>query len=390
MPSIQNTSDTNKAPEFYNADSAPVAILTTPKTGNLWLRFCLERALHLISVNSSTDHEIDTLLATYSKEQPANPFIFHAHLESTEARRLAFAAAGVNVVTLLRHPIDIFLSLRRHHRRHATSAWPDVLLLNDDTTEEYVDLALPAQLAISASWARADFPALRYEELLRAPRQVYNRLLDAWHPGRDHAALAAFMSSIGTLDMVRDSSDSQGLEHFSIGRAGQWKWEENRATLAIFKRNSALRQIVEDWGYSTDPEEVVTEALNESTAEGQDPLYGVSAFDNGVPFGPFLKIVYYFHYHHKTGDFDHQHAANTGKRSFFEWLTRPHSENTCSLNNIEYEVIRFRRDVLKAFTRSKQFEYNSFRQWLHVYGARDLKLPLSLLHQTALAIGRLK
>ena len=395
IPSVAESGATGEANDFRNAVSrpyAPVAILATPKTGNLWLRFCLERGLQLRSVDPTSEEEIQTLLDNYVREQPANPFIFHAHLESTEARRQSFAEARVNLVTLLRHPIDIFLSLCRHHRRLATQTWPDNLLVSDATIEDYVNFIFPAQLGISASWARVGSSIVRYEEMINNPQQVYCRLLGTWRPGSDHTALSTFMTRIGSLEILRQSAGIETGDHFTVGRADQWRWLVNRPILAMFQRNKALMRIIEDWGYSADPDEPVKDTASPADAgiTDPDPLDGISAFDNGVPFSAFLKIIFYFYYCHKTATFDFAHPTVTDDCSFFAWLTRPHGGGTHTLNNLEYEVMRFRKDVVRMCQGAHDFEYDSFRQWLHVYGLRDLALPPILLQDTAIAMGRLK
>jgi hypothetical protein len=369
-----------------------VAILSTPKTGNLWLRFVLERALHMISVSATTDPEIQVLLDSQAHQRSSCSFLFHAHIMSTNARRQAFAKAGMNLVTILRHPIDIFISQLGHARRIETQSWPENLLLNDATVEEYLNYIFPAVLAISASWARAGVPILRYEEMIRIPRTAYQSLLENWLPNRDHTARVLFMTRIGTIDMLRQTAQSIDKGHFAVGRAGQWRQEENRDIVRMFQRNRALTQTIEDWGYSANPSEFLDECVspNDASSSSRDPLQNIDLFDNGVRFAAHLKVIFHFHDCNDTGDFDHARPAATDAESFFAWLTRPHDDAIGGLTNLEFETLRFRIDVVKAFTCSHGLETDSYRHWLHVHGAREHNIPHCLLEKTAVTMGRLK
>lgn len=394
-PAGQASRDNVSAPEdlVFNASAgsvAPVAILSTPKTGNLWIRYCLERGLHLYGRDVENERELTPLLDAYTSEAPKRPFIFHAHLEYTRQRAHALAATGAQIVTLLRHPIDTLLSLRRHHRRLGTRVWPDELLCSDSTTEEFVRDIFPALLAISASWARNGAAIVRYEDMLSSPKETLQRLLDRCSPAQNNSGTVAFMSRIASINLVRESSSPADQNHFAVGRSDQWRWDDNRDILEMFRRSPALMQTIEEWGYSADVASLL-DAHDTSThvnLDDHDPLHDVEMFDNGTSFCAFLKTVFYYHYYHNTAQFSTDFPTGLRDGSFFAWLSNRRDD--CMLTNLEHEVLRFRRDVLARYASAWGFEYDGYRLWLHVYGRRELQLDVMLLHNTAVSMSTLR
>jgi len=364
-----------------------VAILSTPKTGNLWLRFCLERGLSLRSVGVHNEGELDCLLAN-----PGNntefPFIFHAHINATPRRLHLLEKIDTDVVTLLRHPVDIFLSLRRHYEREPSQAWPENLLADRANAATYIERIFPSVLMTTASWIKAGTLPVRFEELNRTPAATLLALMDRLRHGQDNRAVAKFMAAISNIDIVRASAAASDRGHFALGLSGQWRFDENRDILEIFRNKKYLRDITESWGYSLDIEATPNElAASESNSTSALPLS--IAFDDGTPFPPFLKCVFLYHRHCTTGKFATEHPTSVGDGSFFRWLTEIDTESHLGLTNIEKEAIRFRRDAAMAFSPNGNLDVNGLRAWLFVHGAYELELAPCLLEYTATMLASL-
>lgn len=375
--------------EAHRANS--VLICATPKTGNLWLRFCLERGLHLRPEDGGSDDQVRNLLAADGTVS-AFPFIAHTHIQASPIYRQLAAENRTDIVTLMRHPVDVLISLRRHHIRHQTSIWPETMLLADETIATYVERIFPVLLGVTASWAKIGAHPVRYEDMCRNPAEAFTDIAQKLRPGSAARSLGQFMARISSLDYVRSAARPEDRDHFSVGRPDQWALPENQRMVEICQNSPLLRDVVESWGYNFDIDKSLHETHRVSSECPQDPLSAIDLFDNGEMFSPFLKIVFHYNQYVAAAQFDVATPASVSAGSFYAWLGEVSQDGALALSgmsNLEREVLRFRPDGALAFSRGLRLDIHRFRAWLFVHAAQELLLPPRLLESVGRRIAML-
>jgi hypothetical protein len=167
------------------ASNARIAILSTPRSGNTYLRVLLANAagLHQLSAHHPADIEWQHL---------PESVVIQLHWPRTEYLCSLLESAGVAAMTVVRHPFDVLVSVLRFAQTEPdTIEWlwgeggdEERLVDADPTSEAFARWATgpraEALLAVSDSWL--DDPAcmtVRYEELVSAPAAVASRILQA-------------------------------------------------------------------------------------------------------------------------------------------------------------------------------------------------------------------
>jgi hypothetical protein len=234
-----------------------VAIVSTPRSGNTWLRSLLADAYELpeVAIHNPADVDWNTL-------PPDCVLQIHWHRTASFVRTLQ--EAGFRILTLVRHPLDVLLSILQfcQHDR-STLRWLD----GENGNERPLYGAMPgsaafaayatggraaALLSVSTQWWQApDVCRLRYEALVADPAGQLGGVAEALGavPRRPLAEVVG-RATVPEL-RVRFKVD----HHFWQGRPGLWK---TLLTAAAADRIARAQRDAFACGYACDPDPQLT------------------------------------------------------------------------------------------------------------------------------------
>ncbi len=199
-----------------------VAVVSSPRSGNMWLRRLLVTAYGLEERSAHTPDEVDW---EELPEQCALQLHWHRTPEFQEQLR----SNGFAVAVLARHPLDVLLSIL-HFAPHepATARWLDgeggdesVLADADPAAPAFLAYALgpraQALLSITPEWWDHADARVRYESLVEEPV----------------AELAGICEALGVPPLVEPAEAVEAVsfarlreeaanQHFWQGRPGLW------------------------------------------------------------------------------------------------------------------------------------------------------------------------
>lgn len=204
---------------------ARVAVVSTPRSGNMWLRRLLVGALGAEERSAHTPGEVDW-------DGLPERVVLQLHWHRSRAFRAQLRRHGFEVVVLARHPLDVLVSIL-HFAPHEpqTNRWLD----GEAGGEQLLAGAAPldpaflayglsprarALLSVTPEWweRRGTAASVRYEELVAQPAVELERILarlsaEPLRPAADAVRAASF----GRL-----RAEAANL-HFWRGEPGHWR-----------------------------------------------------------------------------------------------------------------------------------------------------------------------
>ncbi|HEX4679278.1 MAG TPA: class I SAM-dependent methyltransferase [Gaiellaceae bacterium] len=236
-----------------------IAILSTPRSGNMWLRRLVGAIYDL------EDLSADTPAAVPWTELP-KACALQLHWPPTESLLEQFDRAGFSVVALARHPLDVLVSILRFSQNEPrTARW----LNGEGGTERSLLGAEPcsdafrayatgpraaALLSVTVDWWRSprlDAP-VQFEELVAAPQEVLERVTDTLGGAPPERVSAAIQKV--TFESLRLET---GNDHFWRGRPGHWRSLMTADDVAAVVR--AHPEVFRGLGYEADADARLTE-----------------------------------------------------------------------------------------------------------------------------------
>jgi hypothetical protein len=202
-----------------------VAIVSTPRSGNTWLRQLLASAyrVHTLAVHRPGDIDWSQL---------PDDCVLQLHWHPTAEFRELLDHGGFRPLVLARHPLDVLLSIL-HFALHDESAdrWLDGQEGNElaicgamPTSAAFVEYATGprarALLSISRQWWQE--PAclhIRYEDLVADPVFEFNKLQEQLGV----FPRASVEEAIGSASLAKMRADSRSKHHFWQGTPGLWR-----------------------------------------------------------------------------------------------------------------------------------------------------------------------
>jgi hypothetical protein len=200
-----------------------LAVISTPRSGNTWLRYLLA------SVYGLEQHAVHEP-AAFDWNGAADNCIVQMHWHRSEQLLDLLKRNQFKVVTIGRHPLDVLISILHFSKNEPqTRSW----LLGEGGDEtaihgrsplspEFLAYALSpraeALLAVSAEWwAQDEVTSTRYEDLVADPAQTLNAICARLGAVKNdpEAAVGAL-----TLEKLRPTSFN---DHFWQGRPGLWR-----------------------------------------------------------------------------------------------------------------------------------------------------------------------
>lgn len=233
-----------------------IAIVSTPRSGNTWLRYLVARVFgipelsrHRLSRNEWRDLPPEIVLQLHHRREP--------EFEATLAEH------GFRVLTISRHPLDVLISIL-HVAVHEIESehWLDGRHGDERTiwgamprSRCFLDYAVSPRaaelLAVTSDWwQQPDCVSVRYEDCVRDTTAVLEHLESAF--GRPRQVEFATALAENSLSRLRGTATNN---HFWKGQPGLWRelLPEPEAR-EIAQAHSA---ILANLGYVCDPDPVL-------------------------------------------------------------------------------------------------------------------------------------
>lgn len=200
-----------------------IAIVSSPRSGNTWLRRLLGATYRLEERSAFTPDELDW-------EALPERCVLQLHWHRTPEFLAQLDRYGCSVVVVARHPLDVLVSIL-HFAQHesSTDRWLDgeagseaVLWGADPTSPAFVEYALSpraqALLSITPEWWEYADARARYERLVVSPAGELGRIVDAL--GTPPSVLPTRAIERVRFDRLQKEAPNH---HFWQGRAGLWR-----------------------------------------------------------------------------------------------------------------------------------------------------------------------
>lgn len=361
-------------------DDLKIMVVSTPKTGNTWVKHLLSSVYDLSIVNVGpmfNPKELDALGARW---------ITHQHYPAQTDLIEWGKHNNVVFVTTIRHPGDVLISLFHYIRNYGDRSVfaghpPRIMAQDGDVIGEHTVSYLKAEngffayLGISLNWMRSGESLLvRYEDLWRDPITTLQDLTASiWEVSPDCIERAVDMCDIDVLRVVY----GDGPKFFRQGGVGGWK--------------QVLPQQVIDTLHNTDPYPAQFAALG-YTLESDDPLTtlprkwvsrnpfrNITHFDNGVPVPEIAAVLYSSLDLTLRGRWSRREQTTT-LGSFYAWLNAPTDKipwrqgQVPIVTNLAYYIHSERPDLQAAFPDLLGEDRHRFAHWFVTHAPDDYAL----------------
>jgi hypothetical protein len=306
-------------------ETLKIIVVGTPKTGNTWLTHLFAELYELPRVRLDADFrgmDWDGLGARWVGQQHYQPE--PALLELARERGIVF-------VTPVRHPGDVFVSLRHYTDNRAErdeepaavqAERPDAMLADGKgiygpATRHYLEHGFYLKLHLSIYWLRGGWShGVRYEDLWLRPIDTLTAVTERFLPQPRHKIRRALCAcSIGIMKQVQDPTGALVRR----GGINGWRDELPHDLQHVLAERAPYPAQLAALGYSMSLDDPANQRVVEPAAAG-NPFPG-GRFANGVPVAPILMHIYF----EKTkADPDRwAEGADVGPGSFYAWLLRP-------------------------------------------------------------------
>jgi hypothetical protein len=241
-------------------DRVRIAIVSTPRSGNTWLRGLLSRIYDLTEMAVHSPDEI-------AWDELPDRCVIQIHWRRVEPFVSQLDAHGFRVVVLARHPLDVFISALNYtqyvHRREDCPGGDDCMscLILGETPRSEAFLRYtcewPGELTLAYSrdwWSVSGVAPVRYERLVEdTAGALYQLVADlALEPVRPVA------EAVDDYEIERMRVRQEVWHyHYWQGRPGLWK---TLIPPAEAKRIAGVhREVFAALGYECDPDESLTD-----------------------------------------------------------------------------------------------------------------------------------
>lgn len=236
-----------------------IAVVSTPRSGNTWLRRVLADVLRLeqLAVHSPSEVPWTSL--------PDN-FILQLHWYPTADFCGLLSSNGFQPISIMRHPLDVLLSIHQFSQWELeTNRWLEGLGGSEDelrgslpSDEPLLEYALGSRFAalldVSAQWARTGIHSVRYEDYVHSPTDELARVVSAVGGSATPSSLEQTLRRHSVSNARTGTSNG----HFWQGQVGTW-----RAFLpgsAVERIAPSLSRWIEPFGYVVEADTSLTRA----------------------------------------------------------------------------------------------------------------------------------
>lgn len=235
-----------------------IAVVSTPRSGNTWLRGLLRGLVDGVEVAHHRPADFDW---------PSLPdsALLQLHWYPTPAFRALLRRHDFSVVTIVRHPLDVLMSVL-HFCRHdvTTSQWLDgvggsehLLVESSPLSSALADYGRSQRFAllagVSPAWTSTADAWLRYEDLVQDTEGELLRLARTLDLPDEPARVQAVIAE-KALPVVQKQVDNQ---HYWQGRPGLWRSLLPSEQAELLR--PAVAEFCEPYGYDLTPSSATTE-----------------------------------------------------------------------------------------------------------------------------------
>jgi hypothetical protein len=236
-----------------------IAIVSTPRNGNTWLRHLLSNAYGIEEKAVHSPLDLD-----WTSLSEGCVLQIHWHPEWRFLRRLQ--RERFQPVVLARHPLDVLISILHYSLHEPTARW----LEGEGGNERLIFGAMPrstaflnyargpraaALLSVTREWWNvADVIPVHYEVLNRDPAGELQRVLDAL----GHPPARAVEEVIADHSITKLRVLTQNDHHFWIGQCGLWKQLLTAAEVGLLAE--VLQPLYGDFDYDWEADPNLTAA----------------------------------------------------------------------------------------------------------------------------------
>lgn len=359
-----------------------ILIVSTPKTGNTWLKLLLGEAYNLPMVELP-DNPRDIDLAALPES-----WVAQQHYWFEAGTREWLERHGVVVLTTVRHPGDVFVSLWHHVRksglppvhdgRHSGSLQLDGPTMGPNA-EAFAAQGFYRDLHVSISWLRAgESLCVRYEDLWLRPFETLQTVTDFVRPCTALDLRRAL--SLCQIRRLQRANQDQGRGFFRQGGIGGWRHALPERITALLRSADPYPAQFAFLGYSMNPAQYGAEPP--AADFSADPFQGAERFANGVPIVPVLLRAYFANtaqFGDRWGD-----PVQTPAGGFFAWLTAPAARDpqpgTVPLvTELAAYLWTLRPDVRRVFPAPFGADRLAFTNWFTSNAATEYQLDHHLV-----------
>ncbi len=372
--------------EKSSLETLKILIVSTPKTGNTWLKYLLSAIYNLPMKDVNYDFT-DTHLNSFGSR-----WVGHQHYKIQESILSWARENKVILITTTRHPGDMLVSMYNYFRDEPTfqslPIAPHIMRIQDTTEpnnkkiesvlSESVRNFLFDQLNTSLGWIRSGFTRpVRYEDLWCNPVDTL-------------AKLTATISEI-PLDVIERAIEfcdislvlkQRGADTNLIRKGGIGGWVEKlpQEIIDMFGVEEPFKSIMAELDYNLDPQDpILTTLIKPRTF--YNPFRSLTHFDNGVAIAPIIVRLYLTI---PSGKAKHwlpvDKSANPN--SFFAWLNAPTDRDPYSfsqqpyvlISNLAVYIYDLRMDVQAAFPDLYGQNRTDFAKWFIQWASSEYQL----------------
>jgi hypothetical protein len=372
--------------EKYSTDTLKILIVSTPKTGNTWLKYLLSAIYDLPMKDISFDFEIAHLNSFGSR------WIGHQHYEIEESILSWSKETKAVLITTIRHPGDMLVSLYNYIKD--VPAFQDLPFVPDlvpsrdfnETNNKKIDLQfseagrnfLLHELNISLEWIRSGITrAVRYEDLWRDPVETL-------------AKLTANISEVplDTIERAVEFCDislvrkQRGADTNLIRKGGIGGWVESlpQDVIDMFRFDERFKSITAELGYNFDPQDpLLINPIKSRTY--YNPFRSITQFNNGVVIAPIIVRLYLTIPSNQSERWLPLEES-PAPASFFSWLNTPTDSDTnlsieqpqVLISNLAAYIYQIRSDVQAAFPDLYGLHRTDFAKWFIRWASTEYQL----------------
>jgi sulfotransferase family protein len=382
-------------------DDFRILIAATEKTGNTWLKYLLAHIYDLptpyISENFS-ESEADSL---------GNRWVTHQHFLAERPLLTWAARRQIHLLTMIRHPADILVSLYHYCCNYPDHYKGDVAVaaaLAADTDERQATAHLPHHVVdgellrllqerimcdvnISISWIRSGRSrVVRYEDLKVEPLQTLSTVAESIAPiSRDRVEKAIECCDIKVL------RDNYAIDSRFFRRAliGEWRSVLPTHILHRFAKEEPFRSQFAFLGYKVEIDKErgtprAREARSIASPRAEEH------FDNGARFVPVLGRLLASVPPETRARWGH--VLDTSSRDcFFHWANASADDDPLAekaiplLTNLAVFVHKFRPDLQAEFPDPFDRNRLGYAAWFLRYAGYEHRLDRCFLTPIALS-----
>ncbi len=360
-------------------DTLKIIIVGTPKAGNTWLRYLLSELYHLPMVGLDADFRVIDWNAFGPR------WVGQQHYPP-EPELIALARErGFVFVTPVRHPGDVFVSLRHYvdsreehdeFEENVRAIQPDSMLDDGpgnlgEHTLRYAQRGFFLKTHLSIYWLRCgQTHGVRYEDLWRKPIETFQALTDRLVPQPIEKVRRALCAcEIGIMQQVKDRKQTLVRK----GGINGWRDELPHEIQKVLREQEPYPAQFAALGYDMDLHNPANARVRNPARAG-NPFQG-GTFANGVPLAPILLHIYFEQIKDDLTRWADGGAVEPG--SFYHWLMSPAAADPSGgravpvITEFAHYLYRMRPDLHEVFPDVFGRDRRRFGDWFLYSAALD-------------------